>query len=156
MIRLTAVTRRFQVGEQEVLALNAIDLQVQRGEYLSIMGPSGSGKSTLLNMIGLLDRPTRGTYELDGEDVTRLSDEAQAKVRLEKIGFVFQFFHLIPSLTASENVAVPMEIVGVSNAKDRAAALLEADHDTLARMTALASAVQRLNYVHWVIQRSPV
>jgi putative ABC transport system ATP-binding protein len=98
MIRLEGIQRIFQVGEQQVHALADVDLSIGAGEYLSIMGPSGSGKSTLLNLIGLLDRPSAGVYMLDGRDVTGLSDEEQASVRREKVGFVFQFFHLIPRL----------------------------------------------------------
>ena len=87
-------------------------LTIADGEYVSLMGPSGSGKSTLLNILGLLDRPTSGTYRLDGQDVTALSDEQQARVRREKIGFVFQFFHLVPRLTAQQNIELPMMLAG--------------------------------------------
>jgi len=100
MIRLRGIERVFRVGEEEVHALRSVSLDIARGEYLSIMGPSGSGKSTLLNLIGLLDRPNAGRYEFDERDVTGLSDDEQARVRREKIGFVFQFFHLVPRLTA--------------------------------------------------------
>lgn len=96
MITLTQVSRSFTVGDQQIAALRDIDLNIAAGDYVSIMGPSGSGKSTLLNLIGLLDRPSSGTYELDGGDVTALDDAQQAKVRSEKIGFVFQSFHLVP------------------------------------------------------------
>ena len=113
MISLTAIDRVFQVGDQTVNALADIDLEIGAGEYVSIMGPSGSGKSTLLNIVGLLDKPSKGTYRLDGRDVTGLSDEEQARVRREKIGFVFQSFHLIPRLTALENVEVPMLLGGI-------------------------------------------
>jgi putative ABC transport system ATP-binding protein len=113
MIQLEGIQRVFQVGDQEVHALRDIDLSVDAGEYLSIMGPSGSGKSTLLNMIGLLDRPSSGIYRLDGGDVTGLSDEGQARVRREKIGFVFQFFHLIPRLSAAANIELPLLLAGV-------------------------------------------
>src|SRR6266511_4374081 len=112
MIKLANISRVFQVGEEEVHALHDVDLTVDRGEYVSIMGPSGSGKSTLLNIVGLLDRPTSGTYELDGQDVTALTDEQQSQVRREKIGFVFQFFHLVPRLTAAENVELPLVLAG--------------------------------------------
>ncbi len=117
MIRLTDIQRDFQVGDQQVHALRDINLQVAAGEYISIMGPSGSGKSTLLNMIGLLDQPTAGHYQLDGQDVTTLSDEQQARTRREKIGFVFQFFHLIPRLTAAQNIALPLMLSGMSEKK---------------------------------------
>ena len=104
MIHLAGIERIFRVGGEEVHALRAIDLEIGQGEYLSIMGPSGSGKSSLLNIIGLLDRPNAGRYTLDGRDVTGLSDDEQARVRREKIGFVFQFFHLVPRLTAAQNI----------------------------------------------------
>ena len=117
MIRLEQLSRVFQVGDQQVHALRAVTLGIEKGEYVSLMGPSGSGKSTLLNMIGLLDRPTTGRYLLDGRDVTALSDEQQAQVRREKVGFVFQFFHLIPRLTAQQNVEMPMLLGGVPPAE---------------------------------------
>ncbi len=120
MIRLTAITRVFQMGDQEVRALNGINLEVKPGEYVSIMGPSGSGKSTLLNVIGLLDRPDSGRYELDGTNVTALSETEQARVRREKIGFVFQSFHLIPRLTAAENIELPLILEGVDPAERKA------------------------------------
>ena len=114
MIELAKVSRVFSVGDQQVAALRGIDLKIAEGDYVSIMGPSGSGKSTLLNMIGLLDRPTSGTYLLDGGNVTDLDDLAQAKVRSEKIGFVFQAFHLVPRLTAATNIELPLMLAGVS------------------------------------------
>jgi putative ABC transport system ATP-binding protein len=113
VIELQQIERVFQVGDQAVHALHAIDLTITRGEYVSLMGPSGSGKSTLLNLIGLLDRPSAGRYLFDGTEVTRLNDEQQAQVRREKIGFVFQFFHLIPRLTAQQNIELPMLLGGV-------------------------------------------
>jgi putative ABC transport system ATP-binding protein len=113
MIQLERLNRIFQVGDQQVHALRDVDLGIDKGEYLSLMGPSGSGKSTLLNIIGLLDRPTSGRYLLDGQDVTSLSDEQQARVRREKIGFVFQFFHLIARLSAQQNVELPMVLGGL-------------------------------------------
>ena len=122
MIRLQAIERIFRVGEEEVHALRGMDLEVTQGEYLSIMGPSGSGKSTLLNLIGLLDRPSAGRYELNGRDVTSLTDDEQARVRRETIGFVFQFFHLVPRLTAEQNVELPMVLAGIEPA-ERAARL---------------------------------
>ena len=96
-----------------------------RGRFLAIVGPSGSGKSTLLGLIAGLDAPTSGSVLIDGVDITRLDEDRLAKLRGEKIGFVFQFFHLIPSLTAVENVSVPMEIIGLRDARQRAEALLE-------------------------------
>ena len=113
MIRLEKVERVFQVGEETVYALRQVDLTVEPGEYVSIMGPSGSGKSTLLNILGLLDRPDRGIYRLEGVDTTELNDSRQADVRRHKIGFIFQFFHLIPRLTAAENVELPLTLAGV-------------------------------------------
>ncbi len=117
MIRLTAITRVFRMGDQEVRALNGIDLDIASGEYVSIMGPSGSGKSTLLNVIGLLDQPNSGRYELDGSDVTDLSETERARVRREKIGFVFQSFHLVPRLTAAENIELPLMLEGIAPAE---------------------------------------
>ncbi|HET7705690.1 MAG TPA: ABC transporter ATP-binding protein [Thermoanaerobaculia bacterium] len=114
MIHLTNVERVFPVGDEEVHALRDVNLRIEKGEYASIMGPSGSGKSTLLNILGLLDRPTAGTYHFDGTDTTALSDEEQSRVRREKIGFVFQFFHLVPRLTAAENVELPLVLAGVA------------------------------------------
>jgi putative ABC transport system ATP-binding protein len=113
MIRLSAVERIFHVGDEAVHALRGVDLHIAAGSYLSIMGPSGSGKSTLLNVLGLLDRPSAGHYLLDGRDVTGLSDDETAAVRRDKIGFVFQFFHLIPRLTAAANIALPMTLAGI-------------------------------------------
>ncbi len=113
MIRLRHIERVFQVGEEEVHALRDLDFSAAKGEYIAIMGPSGSGKSTLLNIIGLLDRPDGGTYELDNIMTTTLDDRQQADVRRHKIGFVFQFFHLVPRLTAAQNVELPLILAGV-------------------------------------------
>jgi len=113
MIRLDHIERVFQVGDQKVHALHDVGLNIGRGEYLSIMGPSGSGKSTLLNIIGLLDRPSEGRYFIDDKDVTLLTEKEQAQTRREKIGFVFQFFHLVPRLTAAENVELPLVLAGM-------------------------------------------
>ena len=117
MIQLSGIKRIFHVGDEEVQALRGIDLTIEAGEYVSIMGPSGSGKSSLLNLIGLLDRPSAGRYELDGRDVTDLSDDELARVRREKIGFVFQFFHLVPRLTAAQNIELPMVLAGIDPAQ---------------------------------------
>jgi putative ABC transport system ATP-binding protein len=114
VIELRHIARTFQVGGEYVHALNDINLKIQPAQYLSIMGPSGSGKSTLLNILGLLDRPDRGTYKLQGADTTTLDDDAQAAVRRHKIGFIFQFFHLVPRLTAAENIALPMVLAGIA------------------------------------------
>jgi putative ABC transport system ATP-binding protein len=113
MIELRGIQRTFRVGDQTVHALRDVDLEVGAGEYLAIMGASGSGKSTLLNVIGLLDRADAGTYRLVGRDVTGLDDEEQARVRREVIGFVFQFFQLVPRLDAAHNVALPLVLAGV-------------------------------------------
>ncbi|TAK44041.1 MAG: ABC transporter ATP-binding protein [Betaproteobacteria bacterium] len=119
MIRLSGIERVFHVGEEEVHALRGVNLEIERGEYLSLMGPSGSGKSTLLNVVGLLDRPSAGHYALDGRDVTGLDDDALSRVRREKIGFVFQFFHLVARLTAEQNIELPMVLAGVDPAERR-------------------------------------
>jgi putative ABC transport system ATP-binding protein len=124
MIRLAGIERVFVVGGEEVHALRAVDLEIRQGEYLSIMGPSGSGKSTLLNVVGLLDRPNAGTYALDGRDVTGLGEDELARARREKIGFVFQFFHLVPRLTAAQNIALPMVLAGIAPG-ERAARLAQ-------------------------------
>lgn len=113
MIRLQQIERVFQVGEEKVHALRDINFAAAKGEYIAIMGPSGSGKSTLLNIIGLLDRPDSGTYELDNISTTSLDDRQQADVRRHKIGFVFQFFHLVSRLTAAQNVELPLILAGV-------------------------------------------
>jgi putative ABC transport system ATP-binding protein len=114
MIQLENIHRYFKVGEQTVHALNDINLVINKGEYASVMGPSGSGKSTLLNVIALLDKPSSGRYLLNNQDVTQLSDDEIAKVRRENIGFVFQFFHLIPRLSAAENIEMPMILAGIA------------------------------------------
>ena len=114
MIQLENIHRYFQVGEQTVHALNDITISINKGEYVSVMGPSGSGKSTLLNVIALLDKPSSGRYLLNNQDVTQRSDDELAKVRRENIGFVFQFFHLIPRLSAAENIEMPMILAGIA------------------------------------------
>ncbi|HEY0681494.1 MAG TPA: ABC transporter ATP-binding protein [Steroidobacter sp.] len=114
MIELRNICRHFQMGDQEVRALDEVSARIDPGEYVSIMGPSGSGKSTLLNVLGLLDRPTSGTYLLDGRETTSLNDEELAHTRARKIGFIFQSFHLIPRLTAFENVELPLVLAGVA------------------------------------------
>ncbi len=117
MIYLAGIERVFQVGDEAVHALNSVNLTVDAGEYIAIMGPSGSGKSSLLHIIGLLDRPDSGLYRLEDVDTTDLTDDQQASVRRHKIGFVFQFFHLIPRLTAGENVELPLILAGVPPAE---------------------------------------
>ena len=113
MIELVNIHRNFQVGDQTVHALDDVTLNIDAGEYVSIMGPSGSGKSTLLNLLGLLDQPSSGTYRLNGQDVTSLGNLRQAQVRNREIGFVFQMFHLVPRLTAAENVELPLLLAGL-------------------------------------------
>ena len=127
MIHLAGIERTFMVGDEEVHALSSINFMVRQGEYVAIMGPSGSGKSTLLNIIGLLDRPDKGVYTLENLDTTELTDDQQASVRRNKIGFVFQFFHLVPRLTAAENVELPMILADVDPAsrKPRVQAALD-------------------------------
>ena len=119
MIELRGVSRHFQVGDQLVRALDEVAIMIEAGEYVSIMGPSGSGKSTLLNVIGLLDRPTAGQYVLDGRETTSLNDDELAHVRARKIGFIFQSFHLVPRLTAFENVELPMVLAAIAPAERR-------------------------------------
>jgi len=125
MIHMEHIQRVFQVGDEPVYALQGINLSVASGEYISIMGPSGSGKSTLLNIIGLLDRPDEGVYRLESSNTTALTDEQQADVRRNKIGFIFQFFHLVPRLTAAENIQLPLLLAGV-DPKERKARVAEA------------------------------
>ncbi len=113
LIELSGIERHFQLGDTTVHALADLNLQIEAGEYVAVMGPSGSGKSTLLNLLGLLDHPNAGSYRLEGRDVTTLSPDEQARVRSERIGFVFQSFHLVPRLTAAENIALPMTLAGI-------------------------------------------
>jgi putative ABC transport system ATP-binding protein len=117
LIELAGIERRFQLGDTTVNALAGIDLRIDAGEYVAVMGPSGSGKSTLLNLLGLLDRPNAGSYRLEGRDVTTLTPDEQARVRSARIGFVFQSFHLVPRLTAAENIALPMTLAGIAPAE---------------------------------------
>ena len=111
MISLTGVSKHYD-GRRPVVALDSVDLHIDRGEMVAIAGPSGSGKSTLLNLIGGLDRPTAGEIRIDGQSLASLSDDDLARLRRDKIGFIFQFFNLLPSLTAVENVALPMHLKG--------------------------------------------
>jgi len=113
-LELAGIERVFKLGDSEVHALRHLDVSIGAGEYVAVMGPSGSGKSTLLNLVGLLDRPDAGIYRLEGRDVTTLSADEQARVRSERIGFVFQSFHLVPRLTAAENIALPMTLSGIA------------------------------------------
>jgi len=125
MIQLRDVSKTVKSGDQPLTILHPLTLDIPRGEFMAIVGPSGSGKSTLLGLIAGLDAPTSGAVLIDDVDITRLDEDALARLRGEKIGFVFQFFHLIPSLTAFENVAVPMEIAGAADARRRTQTLLE-------------------------------
>jgi putative ABC transport system ATP-binding protein len=114
LIELSGIERIFTLGDSTVHALAQLDLSIAAGAYVAVMGASGSGKSTLLNLLGLLDRPDAGSYRFEGRDVTTLSADEQARVRREKIGFVFQSFHLVPRLTAAENIALPLMLAGIS------------------------------------------
>jgi putative ABC transport system ATP-binding protein len=125
MIELRDVSKTVLSGSEQLTILHPLTLQIPRGRFMAIVGPSGSGKSTLLGLLAGLDAPTSGSVSIDGVNITALDEDSLAKLRGEKIGFVFQFFHLIPSLTALENVSVPMEIVGVRDARPNAERLLE-------------------------------
>jgi len=125
MIQLRDVSKTVQSGGNPLTILHSLDLTVPAGQVLAIIGPSGSGKSTLLGLIAGLDAPSSGNVIIDGVDITRLDEDSLARLRGEKVGFVFQFFHLVPSLTALENILVPMEIAGRRDARTRAQALLD-------------------------------
>ena len=125
MIELKNVSKTVTSGAEPLTILHPLSTNIPKGQFLAIVGPSGSGKSTLLGLIAGLDSPSAGSVVIDGVDITTLGEDALARLRGEKIGFVFQFFHLIPSLTAYENVAVPMEIAGAADAAGRARVLLE-------------------------------
>lgn len=127
-IALRGIERVFHLGDSEVHALRDLNLDISAGEYVAVMGPSGSGKSTLLNLLGLLDRPNTGQYLLEGRDVTTLSPDEQAQVRSQRIGFVFQSFHLVPRLSAAENIALPMVLAGLP-ASQRSARVTQALKD---------------------------
>ncbi|MCC6739385.1 MAG: ABC transporter ATP-binding protein, partial [Planctomycetia bacterium] len=119
VIRLRGVRREYRMGEAVVRALDGVDLDVARGELLVLMGPSGCGKSTLLNVLGCIDRPDAGTYRLDGVEVTGLSEAGRVRIRREKVGFIFQTFHLVPRMTAERNVELPMMFAGVDAGERR-------------------------------------
>jgi putative ABC transport system ATP-binding protein len=127
IIRVAGLQRSYEMGSETVHALRGVDLEIRRNEYVAIMGPSGSGKSTLMNLIGCLDTPTAGEYWLSGQEVSRMSDDALARVRNKEIGFVFQTFNLLPRATALQNVELPLVYAGVPAAERRrkASAALE-------------------------------
>jgi putative ABC transport system ATP-binding protein len=118
IIKIRNIIRDFKLGQETVHVLKGIDLDIEKGEYLAIMGPSGSGKSTLMNLLGCLDTPTSGSYILNGKDVSQMEDDELAEIRNKEIGFVFQTFNLLPRTTALDNVALPMVYAGFSK-KDR-------------------------------------
>ncbi|HRA75657.1 MAG TPA: ATP-binding cassette domain-containing protein, partial [Propionicimonas sp.] len=124
LLDMTGVRKTYDTGAVQVDALRGIDLQIEHGDYVAIMGPSGSGKSTLMHIIGCLDVPTAGTYQLDGEDVSEMSEKQLAEVRNRKLGFVFQSFNLLPSLSAQRNVELPLVYAGVHPAERRERAQL--------------------------------
>jgi len=117
VIKMRNIIRDFKLGQEIVNVLKGIDLDIERGEYVAIMGPSGSGKSTLMNIIGCLDTATAGTYILNGKDVSKMSDDELAEIRNKEIGFVFQTFNLLPRTTALDNVALPMVYAGFSKSE---------------------------------------
>ena len=124
MIELRSVSKTVQSGDHPLTILHPLDYTIGAGQFVAIVGPSGSGKSTLLGLLAGLDAPSTGSIVIDGTDITKLGEDALAKLRGEKIGFVFQFFHLVPSLTAVENISVPMEIAGRRDAMARARQLI--------------------------------
>ncbi|MFO7303140.1 MAG: ABC transporter ATP-binding protein [Acidobacteriota bacterium] len=125
LIETVDLWKTYQMGTEEVHALRGVSIQIERGEYVAIMGPSGSGKSTLMNLIGCLDTPTKGTYLLNGKEVSTMNDDELARIRNEEIGFVFQTFNLLPRATALQNVELPLIYAGVP-AKERAVRANEA------------------------------
>jgi putative ABC transport system ATP-binding protein len=128
VIEIRGIIRDFKLGSETVHVLKGIDLDIKRGEYVAIMGPSGSGKSTLMNLLGCLDTPTDGSYILNGQDVSKMSDDEMADIRNKEIGFVFQTFNLLPRTTALDNVALPMIYAGASKSQ-REARATEVLHD---------------------------
>jgi putative ABC transport system ATP-binding protein len=122
VIDIRGLQREFKLGPTVVRALRGVDVRIDKGEYVAIVGPSGSGKTTLMNLIGCLDSPTRGAYQLDGEEVSTLDDDELSRIRNEKIGFVFQTFNLLPRATALDNVALPLVYAGAGRRERREAA----------------------------------
>ncbi len=125
LIKLKDVVKTYRMGSREIFALDHVNLDIESGEYLAVVGPSGSGKSTLMNIIGCLDRFDAGTYRLAGENVDTLNDNELARIRNRKIGFIFQTFNLLPRMTALENVKLPLLYRGTSNPRSQAEAVLE-------------------------------
>ncbi len=132
LIRLQEISRRYQMGAETVHALRGVSLEIERGEYVAIMGPSGSGKSTLMNLLGCLDTPTSGTYELNGSQVSEMNENQLAEIRNREIGFVFQTFNLLPRSDALRNVELPLVYAGVPSAERRKIALETLGHVGLA------------------------
>ena len=126
MIQLKNVTKTVRSGIEDLTILDDVSFEIPDGQFVAVTGASGSGKSTLLGLIAGLDAPTTGGIFIDADEITKMSEDALAQIRSEKIGFIFQSFHLIPSLTAYENILIPMEILGLQNVRERAATLLEA------------------------------
>jgi putative ABC transport system ATP-binding protein len=160
MIRLTGLGKTYEMGDQQVAALHEVDLHIPRASYVAIMGPSGSGKSTLMNILGCLDRPSAGRYELDGQDVSALSDDDLARIRNRKIGFVFQSFNLLHHATAVENVALPLVYAGADQQTERALAALRRvalDHRANHRPTELSGGQrQRVAIARAIITEPPL
>jgi putative ABC transport system ATP-binding protein len=160
MIRLVGIEKDYEMGGQVVPALREVNLHIARGSYVAIMGPSGSGKSTLMNILGCLDRPTRGKFYLDGEDVSDLSDDELAGVRNRKIGFVFQSFNLLHHATAAENVALPLVYAGAERQTERALEALrkvQLDHRAHHRPTELSGGQrQRVAIARAIITAPPL
>lgn len=125
MIKIKDIVKTYQSGNVETKALKGVSFEIKKGEFIAVMGPSGSGKSTLMHIMGCLDAPTNGTYILDGDDVSQLKDDDLAEIRKNKIGFVFQFFNLLPRTTVLKNVILPLKYAKVKNAEDIAKRALE-------------------------------